>query len=376
MITDKWIQLRHRLHQHPETGFKEFQTSEIIADELNRLGIEVHRNIGKTGVVGLLKGRDGPRMIGLRADMDALPMNDLGKQPWASQQPGIAHASGHDGHTVMLLAAAEALAAERDFTGTVCFIFQPAEEGLAGARAMIEDALFERFPCDAVYAIHNWPELPAGEFRSRAGPIMAAGDRFDITLTGTGGHAAQPHLTHDTLLAVSELVVALNTLVSRALAPYEPAVLTVTRIQGGHSHNMIPSDASVTGTVRTFTPGAQDIIERQLRHMAGHISAAHGLTAEVSYHRYYPATCNSARETGIALQAAQAAGLSAQTAEHPALTSEDFSFMLQQKPGAYVWLGSGPGAALHQAEYDFNDEVIPYGVRWWRQLVALELGGE
>lgn len=375
MDIQKWIKVRHQIHQHPETGFQEQQTAALVAGHLKAMGLEVTQNIGKTGVVGLLRGtRGGDRMIGLRADIDALPMKDEGQSAWASCHDGVAHACGHDGHTTMLLAAAEQLSQNPDFSGSVCFIFQPAEEGLAGAKAMIDDGLFSRYSCDAVYAIHNWPELPLGELRTRSGPIMAAADRFDITLSGGGGHAAQPHLSADTLLATSELVVALNTLVPRKLNPHESALLTVTQIHGGSSHNMIPGEASITGTVRTFTPEARDILEQQLRLKTEHICAAYGLQAQIHYNRYYPATCNSAREAELALNAAQQAGLVSQAAEHPALTSEDFSFMLLEKPGAYVWLGSGPGHPLHHPCFDFNDDAIPYGVRWLCEVVRQELG--
>ncbi|WKX27640.1 amidohydrolase [Tatumella ptyseos] len=375
MNIQKWVDIRHHLHQYPETGFNEQHTAALIAKLLTELGLEVETGVGNTGVVGVLRGRyQGSRMIGLRADIDALPMNDEGKSQWRSSHMGIAHACGHDGHTTMLLAAAEYLAQHPNFEGSVCFIFQPAEEGLAGAKAMIDDGLFRRYPCDAVYAIHNWPELELGELRTRIGPIMAAADRFDITLGGGGGHAAQPHLSADTLLATSELVVSLNSLVSRKLNPHESALLTVTQIHGGLSHNMIPSEASITGTIRTFTSEARDILEQQVRLKTEHICAAYGLQAKIRYNRYYPATCNSEREVTLALKAAQQAGLSAKEAEHPALTSEDFSFMLQEKPGAYVWLGSGPSYPLHHPSYDFNDEVIPYGLHWFYEIVQLELG--
>jgi len=371
---DPLVALRRDLHRHPELGFHEVRTSDIIARFLEDLGIEMHRGIGKTGVVGVLKKGSGSRMIGLRADMDALPMQDNGEVPWTSQTPNCSHACGHDGHTIMLLGAAAKLAREVEFTGTVCFIFQPAEEGLAGAKAMIDDGLFQRFPCDAVFALHNWPELPLGEIQTRPGAIMAAADRFDITLKGPGGHAAQPHLTHDTLLALSELVVQLNTLVPRALDPCEPALLTVTRMQGGFSHNMIPAKANITGTVRTFNPAAQDIIESRLRHMTGHIAAAHGLDAEVNYSRYYPATINSESEASQALAALQAAGMTARLAPQPALTSEDFAFMLQAKPGAYLWIGSAPSKPLHHAAYDFNDALIPYGIQAFVTLACYATG--
>lgn len=359
---DHLVALRRDLHAHPETGFNERRTSDIVASFLQQLGIEVYRGIGKTGVVGVLKKGTSPRMIGLRADMDALPMQDQGDAVWKSRVEQVSHACGHDGHTVMLLGAAEILAREVPFDGSVCFIFQPAEEGLAGAKAMIDDGLFSRFPCDAVYAIHNWPELPLGTVQTRTGPMMAAADRFDIRVVGGGGHAAQPHLTRDTLLATSELVVQLNTLVARALDPCETGLLTVTRMQGGFSHNMIPAEASLTGTVRTFSPTAQATLEARLRQMAKHITAAHGLRAEVSYHRYYPATVNSAAEAQFCLQALIQAGITAEAAPQPALTSEDFAFMLQARPGAYLWLGSAPSKPLHHAAYDFNDALIPHGI--------------
>ncbi|WP_192034066.1 M20 aminoacylase family protein [Pantoea agglomerans] len=367
------VALRRDLHAHPELGFQEQRTSDIVANFLQQLGIEVHRGIGKTGVVGILKKGSSERMIGLRADMDALPMQDQSGTDWQSRLEQVSHACGHDGHTVMLLGAAEKLARDVSFDGSVCFIFQPAEEGLAGAKAMIDDGLFSRFPCEAVYAIHNWPELPLGQVQTRPGAIMAAADRFDIRVLGGGGHAAQPHLTRDTLLATSELVVQLNTLVSRALDPCETALLTVTRMQGGFSHNMIPAEANITGTVRTFSPAAQATIEARLRQMAEHITAAHGLHAEVSYLRYYPATLNSNAEAQFCLQALTQAGITTEAAPQPALTSEDFAFMLQARPGAYLWLGSAPCKPLHHAAYDFNDALIPHGVNVFVTLIRQAL---
>jgi amidohydrolase len=367
------VALRRDLHAHPELGFQEQRTSDIVANFLQQLGIEVHRGIGKTGVVGILKKGSSECMIGLRADMDALPMQDQSGTEWQSRAEQVSHACGHDGHTVMLLGAAEKLARDVSFDGSVCFIFQPAEEGLAGAKAMIDDGLFSRFPCEAVYAIHNWPELPLGQVQTRPGAIMAAADRFDIRVLGGGGHAAQPHLTRDTLLATSELVVQLNTLVSRALDPCETALLTVTRMQGGFSHNMITAEANITGTVRTFSPAAQATIEARLRQMTEHITAAHGLHAEVSYLRYYPATLNSNAEAQFCLQALTQAGIKAEAAPQPALTSEDFAFMLQARPGAYLWLGSAPCKPLHHAAYDFNDALIPHGVNVFVTLIRQAL---
>ncbi|WP_338495201.1 M20 aminoacylase family protein [Erwinia aphidicola] len=370
------VALRRDLHQHPELGYQEHRTSGLVAEFLAGLGLEVYQGIGKTGVVGVLKHGTSPRAVGLRADMDALPMADNGTQPWKSQQPNVCHACGHDGHTVMLLGAAQALAADAQFDGTVNFIFQPAEEGLAGAQAMIDDGLFERFPCDEVYAIHNWPQLPLGVVQTRPGPIMGAGDAFSIRVEGGGGHAAQPQLTPDTLLATSELVVALHTIVSRDLDPCDPAVLTVTRINGGFSHNMIPAQATLSGTVRSFDSAVQDRIEQRMRELAQHVTAAHGLTASVQYDRYYPATINGAEQAATALRAAARAGLAHAEAPKPALTSEDFSFMLQAKPGAYLWLGSADSRPLHHSEYDFNDALIPFGIRWYCALVQETLGPE
>jgi hippurate hydrolase len=272
----------------------------------------------------------------------------------------------------MLLGAAQQLARTRAFDGTVHFIFQPAEEGQGGARAMVEAGLFERFPCDAVYALHNWPDLPLGQAQTRPGPIMAAADRFDIVLRGRGGHAAQPHRTPDALLAASQLVMQLNTVVARRIDPATSAVLSVTRVVGGSSHNVMPAEVSVTGTVRTFDATSQDLIEAALRDVAAGTATAHGVAAEVSYLRYYPATVNTAAEAALALRAATAAGLQASEAPCPAFTSEDFAFLLRERPGAYLWLGQGraqPGAEgerpLHHPCYDFNDDALPFGVRWF-----------
>ena len=272
----------------------------------------------------------------------------------------------------MLLGAARQLARTRRFDGIVHFIFQPAEEGRGGARVMVEQGLFERFPCDAVYALHNWPDLLLGHAQTREGPIMAAADRFDIVLRGRGGHAAQPHRTPDVLLAASQLVVQLNTIVSRRIDPAESAVLSVTRIVGGSSHNVLPAEASLTGTVRSFDAQVQDRIEAALRDAAAGIALAHGIEADVTYHRYYPATVNTPAEARLALQAASAAGLQASVAPRPAFTSEDFAFLLHERPGAYLWLGQGratPGEGgerpLHHPCYDFNDDALPHGVRWF-----------
>jgi amidohydrolase len=374
------IALRHDLHAHPELAFTEHRTAGVIAQALQALGLEVHEGVGGTGVVGILRngnGNSSHRSVGLRADMDALPIAEQSGVAYASTHPGIHHGCGHDGHTSMLLGAARQLARTRRFEGTVNFIFQPAEEGQGGARAMVKDGLFERFPCDAVYALHNWPDLPLGSAQTRPGAIMAAADRFDITVRGRGGHAAQPHHTPDAILAASELVTQLHTIVSRRIDPGESAVLSVTRMEGGHSHNVLPATVSLTGTVRSFDSQAQDRIEAAVRQCAQGVALGSGTEIEVNYTRYYPATLNSPAEAALALAAASAAGLQASVAPRPAFTSEDFSFMLQSRPGAYLWLGQASGQAhdapLHHPRYDFNDDALGLGVRWFTAVAELAL---
>lgn len=374
------IALRRDLHAHPELAYEEKRTAGIVAQSLRLLGLQVHEGIGGTGVVGTLRCGSGPRSVGLRADMDALPMVELGRQAHASRNPGRHHGCGHDGHTSMLIGAARQLARLRDFDGTVHFIFQPAEEGKGGARRMIEDGLFERFPCDSVYALHNWPDLPLGHAQTRPGPIMAAADRFDIAVRGRGGHAAQPQHTPDAILAASQLVTQLNTIVARRIDPGESAVLSVTRIEGGQSHNVLPAEVQITGTVRSFDAASQDRIEAALRAAAAGVALASGTEIEVNYLRYYPATVNTPAEAALAVEAARAVGIAADMAPRPAFTSEDFAFMLQQKPGAYLWLGQGradPGPdgerALHHPCYDFNDDALPLGVRWFCEVASRAL---
>lgn len=374
------VTLRRDLHAHPELAFEERRTAGVVATALRLLGLEVHEGIAGTGVVGTLRSGTAVRSVGLRADMDALPIAEQSRLGHASRRAGVHHGCGHDGHTAMLLGAARQLARTRAFDGTVHFIFQPAEEGKGGARVMVEEGLFERFPCDAVYALHNWPDLPLGHAQTRPGPIMAAADRFDIVMRGRGGHAAQPHRTPDALLAASELVVHLNTIVARRIDPAESAVLSVTRVVGGSSHNVMPAEVNITGTVRSFDAASQDAIEAAVHHAAAGIAAAHGVCAEVSYKRYYPATINSAAEAALALQAAAAAGLEASVAPRAAFTSEDFAFLLRERPGAYLWLGQGradPGPEgerpLHHPCYDFNDDALPLGVRWFCAVVEQAL---
>ena len=368
------VALRRDLHAHPELAFEERRTAGIVAASLRLLGLEVHEGLAGTGVVGTLRHGRSARAVGLRADMDALPIAEQSRLGYSSRIGSVHHGCGHDGHTAMLLGAARQLARTRRFDGTVHFIFQPAEEGRGGARVMVEEGLFERFPCDAVYALHNWPDLPLGHAQTRAGPIMAAADRFDIVLRGRGGHAAQPHRTPDVLLAASQLVGQLNTIVARRIDPAESAVLSVTQVHGGSSHNVLPAEATITGTVRSFDAQAQDRIEAALRDAAAGVALAHGVEADVTYHRYYPATVNTEAEAQLALQAAEAAGLQATQAPRPAFTSEDFAFMLRQRPGAYLWLGQGGiERPLHHPCYDFNDDALPHGVRWFCAVAEREL---
>lgn len=373
------VALRRDLHAHPELAFAEHRTAGLVAEALRALGLEVHEGIGGTGVVGVLRQGEGPS-VGLRADMDALPMAEQSGLPHQSLFSGAHHGCGHDGHTAMLLGAARHLARTRRFAGTVNFIFQPAEEGRGGARAMIQDGLLERFPCDSVFALHNWPDLPLGTAQTRPGPIMAAADRFDITVRGRGGHAAQPHRTPDALLAASQLVGQLHTLVARRIDPAESAVLSVTRIQGGSSHNVMPAEVQITGTVRSFDAASQDLIEAALRDCAAGVGLSFGCEVDVDYVRYYPATINSAAEAQLALQAAAAVGLEAREAPRPAFTSEDFAFMLRERPGAYLWLGQGPKSVgegdyrpLHHPCYDFNDRLLPLGLKWFTEVAQLAL---
>lgn len=356
--------VRRDIHRHPELAYREERTATLIAERLRSWGIEVHERIGGTGVVGVLQSGTASRAIGLRADMDALPIQEASGATHASVHDGVMHGCGHDGHIAMLLTAARYLAQTRRFDGRVHLIFQPAEEGQAGAHAMIEDGLFKRFPCAEVYALHNWPSLPAGTIATRPGPIMAAADRFEITVNGPGGHAAQPHLTADAILCAAQIVTGANTLVARRIAPSANAVLSVTRIHGGSSHNVLPAEVKLTGTVRTFDPAVQDRLEAALRELVEGTAKAAGCTATIDYVRYYPATINDAACANHVLEASRALFGGALVPDAPAATSEDFAFMLREVPGAYVWLGQGSSthaSPLHDPRYDFNDDVLATG---------------
>jgi amidohydrolase len=370
---------RRDLHAHPELGFEERRTSALVADRLRAFGLdEVHTGLARTGVVGVLKAGSGAGAIGLRADMDALPIQEATGRDYASTSAGRMHACGHDGHTTMLLGAARYLAETRNFDGTVYLIFQPAEEMLGGGRTMVEEGLFERFPAAQVFGMHNWPSMPLGSLAMRAGPVMAAADRFTVELTGRGGHAAMPHQCRDPLVAAAQIVLALQSIVARNVDPVQRAVVSVTQVHGGDTFNVIPETAMLTGTARSFLPEVRDLLERRLREIATGIGTALGARVEIDWQRGYPATVNTEAETEIAaLAAAEVAGADKVDRERePTMGAEDFAYMLEQRPGSYVFIGNGGGEdapMLHSPHYDFNDEALPYGASYWARLVERAL---
>lgn len=372
------VALRRDIHAHPELAFEERRTADIVAAFLTAQGIEVHRSIAQTGVVGVLSNGGG-KCIGLRADMDALPLLERNTFPHHSRLPGKMHACGHDGHTTMLLAAAEYLAAHRDFAGTVVFIFQPAEEGKGGARSMIEEGLFDRFPMDQVFGLHNWPGLPVGAMAIHDGPVMAGSDEFEVVISGHGAHGAMPHQGIDPVIVGSALVQAFQTIVSRNLDPLESAVISVTRFHAGDAYNVIPDKAILGGTARAFRPEVQDILENAMQRICNGIAASFNAQVTLEYRRGYPPTINSHAEAQLCTQVAgQVFGADqVHTRERPTMGAEDFSFFLHERPGCYVWLGNGPGeggCTLHNPHYDFNDELIPLGASYWVRLVQTVLG--
>ena len=378
-LQSKLTAIRRDIHAHPELAFEEHRTAELVARHLEALGIETHRGVGGTGVVGVVRGRRGLRAIGLRADMDALPITERNEFAHKSTIQGCMHACGHDGHTTMLLGAAEALAARRDFDGTVYLIFQPAEEGEGGAPAMIADGLFERFPMEAVFGMHNWPGMEAGTFAIHSGPVMASADRFDIRFTGVGAHAAMPHLGVDPVVAGAAFVQAAQTLVSRVLDPIDAGVVSVTQFHAGEAYNVIPDRAELCGTVRTFSAEVRDRLERGLRQVAEGIAQSHGVEVLFEFRRGYPPTVNTAAEAALCAEAARTvAGADRVFSDRrPSMGAEDFAYFLEEKPGAYIWIGNGPGEGgcmLHNPRYDFNDEVLPAGVAYWCALVRRLLG--
>jgi hippurate hydrolase len=369
---------RHEIHRNPGLCYEEFHTSDLVAAKLAEWGIEVHRDIAGTGVVGVLRRGDGPR-IGLRADMDALPMPEETGLDYASLVPGKMHACGHDGHTTMLLGAAKYLAETRNFSGTVHFIFQPAEEGGAGARRMMEEGLFARFPCDSVYGVHNDPGLKLGETSVVAGPVLAASDRLAIRIKGLGGHAARPHTSIDPVLVGAQIVVALQSIVARRVDPLDSAVISVCQFHAGSASNVIPETAELLGTVRTLRPETQAEMERLITATCRHIGKMNDAMVTVEYSRGYPPTVNHAAQTErAALAAARVMGADRVIRQRPpAMGGEDFSFMLQEVPGCFVKLGQMDGArgrvALHNPQYDFNDDLLPIGASFFAALVEQEL---
>ena len=368
--------VRRDIHAHPELAFEESRTSALVADKLAALGIEVHRGLAKTGVVGVIKGKaDSPRSIGLRADMDCLPMHETNGFAHKSQTPGRMHACGHDGHTTMLLGAARHLAETRNFAGTVYVVFQPAEEGGGGAQVMMKDGLFRRFPADEVYALHNYPGLPAGKMAVRAGAMMAATDEVKISIKGTGGHGAFPHLAVDPVVVAAHVITALQTIASRNVEPVDALVVSICSLATSQigAFNVIPDAVNLVGTVRTFKPRTRDLAERRVKEICGKVAEAFGASASIEYTRGYPATVNTPRESEFAAQVGERVFGPGNviTDFDPVMGGEDFSYMLQEKPGAYVFLGQGGGpnsCFLHNPGYDFNDEVIPLGAGYLAAL--------
>jgi hippurate hydrolase len=376
--------IRRDIHRHPETAFEERRTAQIVADKLQSWGIEVHRGLATTGVVGTLKGkRPGQKTIGLRADMDALHLQEKNEFDYASVHANKMHACGHDGHTTMLLGAAKHLAAAPDFAGTVHFIFQPAEEGLGGARVMIEEGLFDKFNCDAVYGMHNMPGFPSGHFAIRAGAMLASSDSWQVTFKGTGGHGAMPDRGTDPTYVAGQFIVAVQGIVGRNVPPSQTAVLSVGHIAGGSagSPNVIPSEVLISGTARSFSADVRDLLERRLAEVAAGIAQAGGCTAESKYLRRYPALVNSVEQTSLAVEAAaMTVGRENVDPNTPRISgAEDFAFMLEKKPGAYIMIGNGgpdEGGChnVHSPLYDFNDRILTTGAAYWVNLVQLELG--
>ena len=367
---------RRDLHANPQTAFEETYASDFIAARLQEFGLRVHRGLAKTGVVGTLEGSKptGGRLsaVGLRADIDALDVQEENDLAYKSQHPGKMHACGHDGHTAMLLGAAKYLAERRNFAGTVHFIFQPAEENEGGGRVMVEEGLFDEFPVDAVFGMHNWPGMPAGEFAVTSGPIMAAYDVFEIVIRGTGAHGAMPHQGIDPIVVAAHVVTALQTIASRNTDPMDRIVVTVSQIHAGDTWNVIPSEATLRGTTRTFRESVQDMVEAKMGQIVAGVCDALGAESEFRYERRYPATVNTEQESRWAAEVAGQVVGPDKVVRDPAphMGSEDFAFMLRERPGSYIWIGNGTDAAgVHNSRYDFNDEILPIGASYWARLV-------
>ncbi len=374
------VALRRDIHAHPELCFEEVRTADLVAAKLTEWGIPVHRGLGGTGVVGIVRNGTSTRAVGLRADMDALPMQEFNTFAHASRHAGKMHACGHDGHTAMLLAAARHFAKNRNFDGTVYLIFQPAEEGGGGAREMIKDGLFEKFPMEAVFGMHNWPGTQVGRFAVSPGPVMASTAEFKVTIRGKGAHGAMPHLGTDPVPIACEMVQAFQTIVSRNIKPVDAGVVSVTMIHSGEATNVIPDSCELQGTVRTFRAEVQDMIEARMKKIAEHVCAAHDATCEFAFQRNYPATVNSAPEAEFARKVmASIVGEDNVQVQEPTMGAEDFAFMLQARPGAYCFIANGDGShremghgagpcMLHNPSYDFNDDLIPLGATYWVRL--------
>ena len=372
---DELTTLRRDFHAHPELGLEEFRTAEIVAKKLESWGIEVHRGIGRTGVVGVLRKGTGTATVGLRADMDCLAMDEETNLPHRSQIPGRMHACGHDCHTTMLLGAAKYLAEQGNFDGTVNFIFQPGEEGAGGALAMLEDRLFERFPCDRIYGMHNWPSLPVGQFAIAPGPALAGGAFFDITINGKGAHGARPEGSIDPVLVACQLTSALQSIIARNVSPAEQAVLSITKITAGDAYNVIPQSAVLSGTARAFKREVLNLIGDNMKRMAQGVAAGFGATAEVDFRIIFAPLINDPPRVQEITDAAAAVVGDDRVERNwePMVGSEDFAFMMEQRSGAYIFVGNGDTAAPHHPAYDFNDECTPYGAAMFAGLVEREL---
>ncbi len=371
---DDLTEWRRHIHAHPETAFEEVKTAAFVAEKLRSFGLEVHEGLAQTGVVATLRNGSSNRAIGLRADMDALDLSELNNFDHKSTVDGKMHACGHDGHTTMLLGAARYLSETKQFDGTVHFIFQPAEENEGGGRVMVEEGLFQQFPVDAVFGLHNMPGVPVGMFAVKPGPMMAGFDIFDIEITGNGGHAAIPQLSTDPIPIAAQIVTALQSIVSRNVDPQKSAVVSVTKIHAGDAYNVIPNSVHIAGCARYFHPMVQNLIERRIGEIAEQIASAYGATARVTYERRYPATINSEEEAQFSADVlTELVGEDyVNTDPTPMMGSEDFSFMLQAKPGCYIWAGNGRGEGscmVHNPNYDFNDDGIPWGIAYWARLV-------
>jgi amidohydrolase len=378
--------IRRDIHAHPELCFEEKRTADLVANKLTEWGIPILRGMGETGVVGIIKKGNSPRAIGLRADMDALPMQEINTFAHASKHAGKMHACGHDGHTAMLLGAAHYMMQHGDFDGTVYAIFQPAEEGGGGARRMIEDGLFEKCPMDAVFGMHNWPGIPVGQFGVTAGPMMASSNEFEVIVKGKGAHAAQPHKAIDPIMIAIQIAQSWQTIISRNKSPIDAGVLSVTQIHSGSATNVIPDEATLIGTVRTFTTGVLDMIETRMRAVAEHTAAAFDAEIEFHFHRNYPPLINHEKETAFAANVLRSVvgEQNVDACVEPTMGAEDFAFMLQEKAGCYVFIGNGEGVHrdaghglgpcnLHNPSYDFNDELLPIGATYWVRLAETSL---